>query len=150
MNQSNNSAPAPITIRASIEAPIDTVWKLWTEPKHITQWCNASDEWHAPKVENNLQPGGKFLTRMEAKDGSLGFDFEGTYSNIAKYSLIEYDMADGRHVSIHFSKLNDGTEIVQTFDPEEENPLEMQQNGWQAILNNFKNYAERSKLIINP
>lgn len=147
MNQSKKPDLTPITVRTTILAPLDKVWSCWTEPKHITQWCNASDAWHAPKAENDLQPGGKFLTRMEAKDGSFGFDFEGTYSDVIPNALIEYDMADGRHVSIHFSKLNDGTEIVETFDPEGENPLEMQQNGWQAILNNFKNYSERISSI---
>lgn len=144
MNQTEKTDLAPITIRTTIEAPLEKVWEFWSNPKHIINWCNASDDWHAPTAENDLQTGGRFLTRMEARDGSFGFDFEGIYSNVKDHSVIEYDLADGRHVSIQFSKLNDDTEVVETFDPEGENPLEMQRQGWQAILNNFKNYVERT------
>lgn len=146
MNQSGKSETSPITIRTIIDAPLDKVWKCWSDPRHITQWCNASDDWHAPKAENDLRPGGKFLTRMEARDGSFGFDFEGVYTKVKEHALIEYDLTDGRHVRIQFSRLNDETQVVETFDPEQSNPLEMQQQGWQAILNNFKNYTERVSL----
>jgi uncharacterized protein YndB with AHSA1/START domain len=143
MNQ-DQSKPAlsPITIRTSIEAPLEKVWQLWTDPVHISQWCQASDDWHAPHAENDLRTGGKFRTVMAAKDGSFSFDFEGVYTRVKLHEIIEYDLADGRHVTIHFSKLNNGSEIVETFDPETENPPEMQQQGWQSILENFKKHVE--------
>ncbi|MCB0669474.1 MAG: SRPBCC family protein [Saprospiraceae bacterium] len=142
MNQSK-SDKSPITVQTIVDATLEKVWTCWSQPEHIKRWCNASDDWHAPKAENDLRTGGKFLTRMEAKDGSFGFDFGGIYTNVREHSLIEYDMDDGRHVQIQFSKINGNIQIVETFDPEETNPLEMQQQGWQAILDNFKNYTER-------
>lgn len=142
MNQSK-SDKSPITVQTIVDATLEKVWTCWSQPEHIKRWCNASDDWHAPKAENDLRTGGKFLTRMEAKDGSFGFDFGGIYTNVREHSLIEYDMDDGRHVQIQFSKINGNIQIVETFDPEDTNPLEMQQQGWQAILDNFKNYTER-------
>ncbi|MBK8505035.1 MAG: SRPBCC domain-containing protein [Saprospiraceae bacterium] len=143
MNQ-DQSRPvlSPITIRTSIEASLDKVWQLWTEPMHISQWCQASDDWHAPHAENDPRTGGKFKTVMAAKDGSFSFDFEGVYTHVKSHEIIEYDLSDGRHVAVHFSKLNNEIEIVQTFDPETQNPMEMQQQGWQSILENFRNYVE--------
>ena len=138
-----NQDPSPIGVRTSIEAPLDKVWQFWTEPVHISQWCQASDDWHAPQVENDLRTGGKFKTVMAAKDGSFSFDFEGVYTKVELHHLIEYDLLDGRHVTIYFSKLNKGTQIIETFDPETENPVEMQRQGWQSILENFRKYVER-------
>ena len=131
-----------ITVNATIFAPIEKVWNYWTDPKHIMQWNNASDDWHTPKAENDLRTGGKFLSRMEAKDGSMGFDFIGVYSIVEPYNHIAYAMEDGRLVDISFKVKNGSTEIIETFEPENENSVELQQAGWQSILNNFKKYTE--------
>ena len=136
---SNNS---PITIQTTINAPIEKVWTIWSDPNHITNWASPSEDWHTTRAENDLREGGKFLSRMEAKDGSFGFDFGGTYDVVNQNELIEYTMGDGRKVKTVFTTDGNSTEIVQTFDPEAENPREMQQAGWQAILDNFKKYAE--------
>lgn len=131
-----------LTIEATIQAPIATVWKSWTTPADIMKWNSASDDWHTTKSENDLRVGGTFLSRMEAKDGSFGFDFGGTYTNIKNHELIEYTLGDGRTVSVEFTPNNDSTNIVSVFEAETQNPVEMQQGGWQAILNNFKKYTE--------
>lgn len=131
-----------ITIEATIEAPIEKVWETWTKPEHITQWSFASEDWFTPKAENDLRPGGKFSTRMEAKDGSFGFDFEGTYDEVTDHKLISYSLEDGRKVKIEFEEKGDQTLVKEIFDAETENPVEMQKAGWQAILNNFKKYTE--------
>lgn len=136
--------PTAITVEAIVNASIEKTWKYWTEPKHITQWCQASDDWHAPYAENDVRTNGKFKTTMAAKDGSFSFDFEGVYSNVEENKLIEYSMADGRKVQISFSEQGDKTKVIETFDPENENPVEMQRGGWQAILNNFKKYTENA------
>lgn len=132
----------PITILTTVNAPIKKVWKYWTKPKHITKWAFASNDWEAPYAENDLKVGGKFKTTMAAKDGSQSFDFAGTYTVVENHKLIEYDMDDARHVKTVFNKTQDGVEVTQTFDPETENPIEMQKQGWQQILNNFKTYTE--------
>lgn len=134
-----------ITIRATIKAPRDVVWKYLTEPAHVVHWNHASDDWHTTSAENDLQVGGKFNYRMEAKDGSFGFDFGGVYEQIVKEQLIRYSLGDNRKVSIELSGLGDVTVVTETFDAENENPLEMQQTGWQAILNNLKQYTESNK-----
>lgn len=134
---------SPISVSSTINAPVSKVWEYWTKPEHITQWSSASDDWHTPRAENDLRTGGSFLSRMEAKDGSFGFDFGGVYDEVDTHKKIAYTMGDGRKVKIAFSPNGDQTEILQTFDPENENPVEMQQQGWQAILNNFKKYAEK-------
>jgi uncharacterized protein YndB with AHSA1/START domain len=131
-----------ITIKTFVSVPIEKVWKYWNEPEHITKWCNASPEWQTPRATNDLSVGGKFLTRMEAKDGSQGFDFEGTYTNIKPGELIAYEISGGRKVSIQFVQKDGGVEIIETFEAENENPIEMQRAGWQAILDNFKNYTQ--------
>jgi uncharacterized protein YndB with AHSA1/START domain len=131
-----------ITVTASIEAPIEKVWHLWTTPAYIKQWNHASDDWHTTHAENDLRIGGKFSSRMEAKDGSFGFDFWGIYDDVLENELIMYTMADGRKAKITFGSIGTVTEVVTTFEPETKNPIEMQQGGWQAILNNFKKYAE--------
>ena len=134
-----------ITIRATIKAPRDVVWKYLTEPAHVVNWNHASDDWHTTSAENDLQVGGKFNYRMEAKDGSFGFDFGGVYEQIIQNQLLAYSLADNRKVSIELSGLGDVTVVTETFDAENENPLEMQQTGWQAILNNLKQYTESNK-----
>ncbi len=131
-----------ITVENVVKAEIEKVWNSWNSPEHIMQWCNASDDWHAPHAENDLREGGKFTTTMAAKDGSFSFDFGGTYSTVKQHELIEYQMEDGRRVSIQFNPEKDGVKVVEKFEAESENSLEMQQGGWQAILDNFKKYTE--------
>lgn len=130
-----------ITVEVLLKAPIEKVWKYWTEPDAITKWCFASDDWCAPKAQNDLRVGGKFLTRMEAKDGSAGFDMEGVYTVVEEFKRIEYDFY-GRHVSVQFIPEGECVRLIETFDPEDENSEEMQRAGWQAILDNFKKYVE--------
>ena len=132
-----------ITVEATVNAPVEKVWKSWTEPQHITKWCQASDDWHAPKAENDLRTGGEFSTTMAAKDGSFSFDFDGEYTNVQKHKLIEYTIADGRKVKIIFTPNGNQTRVTETFEAERENPVEMQRGGWQAILDNFKKYTEK-------
>ena len=131
-----------ITVTTDVNAPIEKVWKLWSSPEHITKWNSASPDWHTPKATNDLRAGGKFTSRMEARDGSMGFDFEGVYDEVRENEHIAYTMADGRTVKVDFVADGDTTRIVETFDPESQNSREMQQGGWQAILDNFKKYAE--------
>jgi uncharacterized protein YndB with AHSA1/START domain len=133
-----------ITVSSTISAPVEKVWKYWTKPEHITLWCNASEDWHAPRAENDLRPGGRFMTRMEAKDGSFGFDFGGIYDMVKPNELIEYTLEDGRVVTIHFSGIGDETRVVEMFDAENENPVDIQKGGWQSILDNFKKYTEQN------
>lgn len=133
-----------ITVEATVNAPIAKVWSFWSEPAHITKWCNASEDWHAPYADNDLQTGGKFKTTMAAKDGSMSFDFEGVYTNVEPHRTIEYALADGRKIKITFEDQGDSTHIIETFDAENMNPIEMQRGGWQAILNNFKKHTEEN------
>ena len=133
-----------ITVEAAIVAPIEKVWKYWTEPQHITQWNNASEDWHTPRAENDLKEGGRFMSKMEAKDGSFGFDFGGTYTLVETNKQIEYTLDDDRKVSIHFISKGNATTVVETFEAENMNSIELQKSGWQAILDNFKKYVEES------
>lgn len=132
----------PIQVETTVNAPIESVWKAWNEPVHIVNWAHASDDWHTPHAENDLQVGGKFVTRMAAKDGSMSFDFAGVYTSVEDLKKIQYVMSDGRKVLISFEENGEATKIVEAFDPENENPAEMQRAGWQAILDNFKKYTE--------
>jgi uncharacterized protein YndB with AHSA1/START domain len=132
----------PITVETTVNAPVEKVWKLWNAPEDITKWCTATPEWHTPRAENDIRTGGKFTTRMEAKDGSFGFDFGGVYDEVRTNEFIAYTMGDGRKVKINFTSNGNETKIVETFDPESQNPVEMQRGGWQAILDNFKKYTE--------
>jgi uncharacterized protein YndB with AHSA1/START domain len=131
-----------ITVSVKINAPVKEVWNLWTDPKHIIRWNYASDDWHTPYAENDLKAGGIFLSRMEAKDGSFGFDFGGTYEQVVKNELIAYKIADGRKVQVLFGSEGSKTTLTETFEAEQTNPAEMQLAGWQAILENFKKYTE--------
>jgi uncharacterized protein YndB with AHSA1/START domain len=131
-----------ITVQSIISAPMEIVWNCWTDPLHITKWNNASEDWHTPYAENDLKVGGKFKYTMAAKDGSMSFDFEGEYTNVENQRLIKYIMPDGRKVEVAFEKVEVGIKITEKFDPENENPEEMQQKGWQAILDNFKKHVE--------
>ncbi len=131
-----------ITVKAKVKASVNKVWDLWSDPKHIVKWNAASEEWHTPRAENDLRVGGKFLSRMEAKDGSFGFDFRGTYDEVVPQKRIAYTLDDGRKVEVDFKEKNGQTEIVSIFDPETQNPTEMQREGWQSILDSFKRYAD--------
>lgn len=133
-----------ITVSVTVNAPIEKVWERWTLPEHITKWNFASSDWHAPKAENDLRIGGKFLTRMEAKDASFGFDFWGTYDDLKTNELIVYTMGDGRKAKITFINEGSKTKVIEIFEAESENSIELQQGGWQAILNNFKKYTEEN------
>lgn len=133
-----------LTVTASVHAPVEKVWQYYTEPAHVVQWNNASPDWHTPRAENDLRTGGRFLYRMEARDGSFGFDFTGTYDAVEEWALIQYTMDDSRKVSVTFRQTQDGTEVTTVFDAESMNPLDMQQAGWQAILDNFKRYTEQN------
>lgn len=135
-----------IKVETTVQAAVEKVWEYWTEPTHIKKWNNASDDWHTPIAENDLRAGGKFLSRMEAKDGSFGFDFGGIYDEVKLHEVIAYTMDDGRQVKITFTRKDNQTEVIETFDAETTNPIEMQQQGWQAILDNFKKYAEQTDL----
>ncbi|MUG47715.1 SRPBCC family protein [Paenibacillus woosongensis] len=135
--------PTKITVQTVVQAPIEKVWSCWTGPEHITKWNQASEDWHAPRAENDLRAGGKFMTRMEAKDGSMGFDFAGVYDEVKLHELISYTMADGRRVEIIFTDQGDETKVVETFDADSTAPAEHQQAGWQAIMDNFKKYTEQ-------
>lgn len=136
--------PQKITVETKIKAPIQKVWDYWTKPEHIKNWCFASDDWHCPSAENDLKVGGKFTSRMEAKDGSFGFDFGGTYDIVEHHHQIGYAMNDERRVDILFKDQDGEVEVIETFDAETQNPIEMQKGGWQAILNNFKKLVENS------
>lgn len=131
-----------IKVDAYIHAPIEKVWKLWTSPEHIMHWNNASDDWHTPRAENDLRAGGQFLSRMEAKDGSFGFDFGGVYDEVKINELIAYTLGDGRKVKVTFSTYDNQTLVTEVFEAENTNSTEMQRSGWQSILDNFKKYAE--------
>ncbi|WP_138494889.1 SRPBCC family protein [Paenibacillus pinistramenti] len=132
-----------VTVQAVVEAPVEKVWSCWTEPEHITKWNQASQDWHVPRAENDLRSGGRFVTRMEAKDGSMGFDFAGVYDEVKPHEQIAYSLEDGRKVQITFADQGGQTVVVETFDAESTNPVEFQQAGWQSILDNFKNYTEK-------
>lgn len=131
-----------ITIKASILAKAEKVWDYYTLPAHITQWNFATPEWHCPHAENDLRAGGKYLARMEARDGSFGFDFEAVYTEVKAYESLCYVIADGRKVTVELTPISDTTEIIVSFEAETENSPELQRDGWQAILNNFRNYVE--------
>ncbi|MCU7613960.1 SRPBCC family protein [Chryseobacterium sp. GMJ5] len=135
----------PITINSTISAPVQKVWDYFNTPDHITKWNFAHESWQCPSSENDLRAGGKFKTRMEAKDGSFGFDFEGIYDEVIPGEKIKYHLEDGRNVEIQFQKIDgDTTKVIQIFDPEQQNPIEMQRDGWYAILNNFQKYVENN------
>lgn len=133
-----------VTVSATVNAPVEKVWKYFTEPVHITKWCQASDDWHAPDAENDLRKDGKFRTTMAAKDGSVSFDFSGEYTDVRVNKHIAYTMDDGRTVKVNFEAEGDKTRITETFEAESENPVEMQREGWQAILNSFRKYTEEN------
>lgn len=135
-----------IAIEAIVNRKRADVWKVWNEPNHITNWNFASDDWCCPRAENDLRVGGRLCNRMEAKDGSVGFDFEAIYDEVIHETKIAYTMTDGRKAETTFEDLDEKTRVSTVFDAERENPVELQRMGWQAILDNFKQYAESAQL----
>lgn len=133
-----------ITVNTTVNASVEKVWACWTTPEHIMQWNNASEDWHTPAATNDLRVGGKFCSTMAARDGSMSFDFEGVYDAVDIHQKIAYTMSDGRRAEVLFAANGDATHITESFEAESMNPHEMQQAGWQAILDNFKKYTEGS------
>ena len=131
-----------ITVSAIIDAPVAKAWDCYTNPDHITNWNFATDDWQCPLASNDLRPGGKYSARMEAKDGSFGFDFEAVYDVVEPHRELTYTMGDGRQATTLFESQGNATKVTTTFDPENQNPADMQQQGWQMILNNYKKYTE--------
>ncbi len=131
-----------ITIETTIDATLDEVWNAWVEPRHIVKWNFATDDWHCPAAEIDLRPGGSFRYRMEARDGSMGFDFEGVFSAIEPQREIRYALGDERDVMVGFSASNDGVHVIESFTAEDELGAEQQRHGWQCILDNFKLHVE--------
>jgi uncharacterized protein YndB with AHSA1/START domain len=131
-----------ITIQTTVKSTLGRVWDRWNTPADIMRWNTAQEDWHTTRSTVDLREGGKFLARMEAKDGSQGFDFEGTYTRVIPKKLIEYRMSDGREVKVEFVEQKQGVLVNETFDAETENPPELQRQGWQAILDNFGRYVE--------
>lgn len=138
----STSTPTVITIEATVKAPIEKVWENWNDPAHVTKWNQASPDWHSPHGSNDLRTGGSFTYRMEAKDGSFGFDFGGVYDEVRTNEYIRYHMSDGRKVEVWFKQTPDGVHVKESFDAETENSVELQREGWQAILDSFKSYSE--------
>jgi uncharacterized protein YndB with AHSA1/START domain len=136
------TAKTTITIEAEVKAPAEKVWKCWTAPEYITKWNQASDDWHCPKAENDLRPGGRFSATMAAKDGSFSFDFEGIHNEVEQHKTITSTMSDGRKMKVIFEEKDGKTMVTESFEAEGENSLDLQRSGWQAILNNFKKYTE--------
>lgn len=131
-----------LTVETLARTDLQTAWDAYSNPDDITRWNSPDPSWHSPRSQVDLREGGRFTTRMEAKDGSMGFDFAGTYTKVVPNELIEYRMDDGREAAVRFSKEPEGTRIRVDFDPESENPPEMQQQGWQAILDSFGRHVE--------
>lgn len=139
-----------ITIETTVHAPLQKVWEYWTSPSHITKWNSASEDWHTTAATSDLRAGGKFTSRMEAKDGSVGFDFEGIFDTVSLHKHLSYTMSDGRKASVEFIDTGNDVLVKETFDPEHTNPIEMQRAGWQAILDNFKRYTETNQGASQP
>jgi uncharacterized protein YndB with AHSA1/START domain len=134
--------PISLTVETTVRAPLSKVWKAWTEPQHVMEWNYASDDWHTTHAENDLRKGGKFSYTMAAKDGSFSFDFGGTYTEVMVHDRIVILLGDNRNMEVVFTTADNKTTVTEIFDAETENPVEMQQMGWQMILDNFKKYTE--------
>jgi uncharacterized protein YndB with AHSA1/START domain len=132
-----------ITVKNTVNAPIEKVWEYWTKEEHVKNWNFAAADWHCPNATNNLQVGGEFHYTMAAKDNSFSFDYWGTYQKIEINKLIDFELGDGRKVVVSFETTNNGTIVTEEFEPEQQNPPERQQVGWQMILDNFKAYVEQ-------
>lgn len=137
-----------ITVQSTIQADTKKVWDFYTQPEHITGWNFASNDWHCPRATNDLRVGGEYSARMEARDGSVGFDFNTLYDEVIEHEKIAYTMEDGRKAVVTFADNNDNTTVTVTFDAEKENSAEIQKEGWQAILDNFKKYTERKHALL--
>ena len=135
-------ASSKITVETLVHAPLEQVWDCWTKPEHIVKWNAASEDWHTVRAENDLREGGVFNSRMEAKDGSAGFDFEGTYTTVVPQERLVYQLGDERTVEVTFEQQGDDVKVTETFDTEDVNSAELQRTGWQAILDEFKKYTE--------
>lgn len=131
----------PITIQTKIPVPLDAAWNYYTDPQHITQWNFASEEWHCPSATNDLRVGGVYQARMEAKDGSMGFDFKAIYDSVQIPVALSYTLEDGRKIKTTFEEIDNQTVVITVFDPEKSNPIEVQRHGWQAILDNYAQYS---------
>ncbi|MGF1531522.1 MAG: SRPBCC family protein [Puniceicoccaceae bacterium] len=131
-----------ITVETLVQASAEETWGAWVTPESIIQWNFASDDWHCPRASVDLRPGGQMNSRMEAKDGSMGFDFEAEFTTVSPPNLIEYSLVDGRGVTVEFIPFGGATRVVETFDAEDENSAELQRQGWQSILNQFKRFVE--------
>jgi uncharacterized protein YndB with AHSA1/START domain len=134
-----------IKVQVVVNALPEKVWKYFTTPEHIVKWNYASDDWHTPSAKADLHAGGRFLYRMEAKNGSMGFDLSGTFNRVKINELLEYTLDDERKVKVEFSKRGNGTIVTESFEAEHINSTELQRNGWQAILDNFKEYTETNQ-----
>ena len=135
-----------ITVKSTILKPVSQVWEFFTKPEHITHWNFATPEWKCPSAKSDLRPGGHFSYRMEAKDGSFGFDYEGVFDEVIPENKLSYHLDDGRKVEVFFNKIDETTtEVAEVFEPEASNSLEMQRDGWNKILHNFEKYAENHK-----
>jgi len=141
-NKMETTNATNITVQTIVNAPVEKVWSYFTQPEHVKNWNNASDDWHTPRAENDLQVGGNFVYRMEAKDGSFGFDFGGTYDAVKENEYLGYTIGDGRKVKISFIPQGTSTKVVENFEAETTNSVELQRTGWQSILDNFKKYTE--------
>jgi uncharacterized protein YndB with AHSA1/START domain len=133
-----------ITVTTNILAPVEKVWDYFTQPEHITKWNQASPDWHCPTSKNDVNIGGKFCHTMAAKDGSFSFDFEGTYTEVIWHKKLAYEINDQRKVTVLFIENQNETQIIETFEPEQQNTLALQEQGWKAILENFKQYLEHN------
>ena len=132
-----------LLIEVHVASNAEKAWACYTDPQHITQWNFASPDWHCPSASNDLRVGGKYIARMEARDGSFGFDFEGIYSAVKQGSSLSYGLSDGRKVEVRFQPTAEGTRVEVEFDAENENPIELQKGGWQAILNNYAKHTDQ-------
>ena len=140
----NMESKTVVTIETTVDASLEKVWNNWTDPAHIVNWNAASPDWHTPRASNDLKVGGELFCRMEARDGSFGFDLKGTYTAVEPLKKLDYGFEDDRKVGVAFSDMNGKTLVVQHFEAETQNPVEFQKAGWQAILDNFKNYIENN------
>lgn len=131
-----------IIVKATVASSIEIVWAYWTKPEHVVNWNFASPDWHCPAATSNLVPGGEFSYTMAAKDGSVSFDLNGTFEKVEPNKFLSYFLEDGRHVTVEFIANENSIEMIESFEPEEVNALDLQESGWQAILNNFKLYVE--------
>jgi len=132
-----------ITLETLVSVSLEKAWETWIQPQHVTQWNFASPDWHCPSAQTDLKVGGKFSSRMEARDGSFGFDFWGIYDEIVPLSLLRITMGDGRKMEVRFEQLNSKVKVTERFETEDLNTAERQREGWQAILDNYKAYAEK-------